>query len=92
VAGHAFRLIGQRTQLANMVRGHAAEFGLIVGKGMSNIAPLLSKIEQSTTIPAEVKAIALVGRQIDALDVQIVETDAKIAAAHRTNALSRAMR
>jgi transposase len=82
-------LIGQRTQLANMVRGHAAEFGLIVGKGMSNITPLLSKIEQSTTIPAEAKAmIALLGRQIDALDVQIADTDAKIATAHKANALS----
>ena len=50
-------LIGQRTQLANTLRGHAAEFGLIVAKGMSKITPLLSKIEQSTTVPAEAKAM-----------------------------------
>ena len=38
-------LIGQRTQLANTLRGHAAEFGVIASKGMSKIEPLRIAIE-----------------------------------------------
>jgi transposase len=34
-------LIGQRTALINTVRGHAAEFGVIAGKGAGKIVPLL---------------------------------------------------
>jgi Transposase/Transglycosylase SLT domain len=39
-------LIGQRTAPINTVRGHAAEFGIIAGKGAGKIVPLLSAIEQ----------------------------------------------
>jgi hypothetical protein len=57
-------LVGQRTQLANTLRGHAAEFGVIAGKGLSKIDPLLTAIEQQITIPPEAKhmAILLAGR------------------------------
>ena len=48
-------LIGQRTQLANSLRGHAAEFGVIAGKGIKRIAPLLDAIEAETAIPAEAR-------------------------------------
>ena len=37
------RLIRNRTQLANAIRGYAAEFGLIAAKGMSNIELLLER-------------------------------------------------
>jgi transposase len=39
-------LVGQRTSLINTLRGHAAEFGVIAGKGHSKIGPLLAAIEQ----------------------------------------------
>ena len=48
-------LIGQRTALINTVRGHAAEFGIIAGKGAGKIVPLLSAIEQDAAIPLEAK-------------------------------------
>jgi len=48
-------LIGQRTALINTVRGHAAEFGVIAGKGAGKIVPLLSAIEQEVAIPPEAK-------------------------------------
>ena len=35
------RLIRQRTQIANAIRGYAAEFGLVAAKGMCRIEPLL---------------------------------------------------
>ena len=41
-------LVGQRTQMTNTLRGHAAEFGVIAGKGLRQIGPLLAAIEQET--------------------------------------------
>jgi transposase len=48
-------LIGQRTPLGNTVRGYAAEFGIVAGKGISKIAPLLFAIEQEVANPPEAK-------------------------------------
>jgi hypothetical protein len=48
-------LVGQRTQLANSLRGHAAEFGVIAGKGIKRIHPLLEAIEADTAIPAKAR-------------------------------------
>src|SRR3954464_12947485 len=70
-------LIGQRTALINAVRGHAAEFGIIAGKGAGKIAPLLSAIEQEAAIPTEAREMfALLGQQIDEIDVRIKDVDA----------------
>ena len=38
------QLIARRTQLANMIRGYAAEFGLTAAKGLDKIEPLLARI------------------------------------------------
>ena len=82
-------LVGQRTQLANTLRGHAAEFGVVAAKGMSKIGPLLSAIEQETVIPSEARDMALLlGRQIEDLDTRIEEIDAKLTEAHKANAVS----
>jgi transposase len=35
------RLIRNRTQLANAIRGHAAEFGLTAARGIAHLVPLL---------------------------------------------------
>jgi transposase len=34
-------LVGQRTLMTNTLRGHAAEFGAIAGKGIGQVGPLL---------------------------------------------------
>ena len=82
-------LVGQRTLLVNTLRGHAAEFGVIAGKGLSKITPLLTAIEQEAAIPSEAKDMAaLLGRQIEDLDTRIKEIDAKLTAAHKANAVS----
>jgi transposase len=46
-------LVAQRTLLVNTLRGHATEFGVTAGKGLSKIGPLLAAIEQETAIPSE---------------------------------------
>ena len=42
VVGLRDRMIRNRTQLANAIRGYAAEFGLTAAKGMANLVPLLT--------------------------------------------------
>ena len=82
-------LVGQRTLLVNTLRGHAAEFGMIAGKGLSQVSPLLTAIERETTIPPEARDMAaLLGRQIEDLDTRIKELDAKLTAVHKANAVS----
>jgi transposase len=82
-------LIGQRTALINTVRGHAAEFGIIAGKGAGKIVPLLSVIEQEVAIPPGAREMfALLGQQIDAIDARIKDIDAKLIAAHKASGIS----
>src|SRR6202790_2215309 len=82
-------LVGQRTLLVNTLRGHAAEFGVIAAKGLRQVAPLLTAIEQETAIPPEAKDMAsLLGRQIEDLDARVKELDVKLATAHKANEVS----
>lgn len=82
-------LIGQRVALINTLRGHAAEFGIVVGKGAGKIALLLSAIEQEAAVPQEAREMfVLLGQQIDEIDTRIKEVDAKLNAAHKANELS----
>src|SRR5271154_4487651 len=46
------RLIRNRTQLANAIRGHAAEFGLIAATGKAHVVPLLARIQTDAGLPA----------------------------------------
>lgn len=45
------RLIRQRTQLINVIRGYAAEFGLIASTGLRRVGPLLDRIKTNETLP-----------------------------------------
>ncbi|MBB5539664.1 transposase [Rhizobium giardinii] len=49
LAGMRDRLIRNRTQLANSIRGYAAEFGLTAAKGICKIEPLLERIAADET-------------------------------------------
>jgi transposase len=82
-------LVGQRTLLVNSLRGHASEYGVIAGKGLGQVGPLLIAIEREAAIPCEAKDMAsLLGRQIEELDTRIKEIDLKLTAAHKANEVS----
>lgn len=82
-------LVKQRTQLVNALRGHAAEFGIVAAKGVSQITPLLEAIEVATAIPPDAKdMLALLGQEIEHLDARLNEMEVKLTAAHKANALS----
>ena len=79
-------LVGQRTALVNTLRGHATEFGVITGKGLSNIAALLEKIEAETAIPSAAReTMALLGEEIGRLDARLKEVNANIKRTHNAN-------
>jgi len=82
-------LVGQRTALINTVRGHAAEFGLVVAKGTARVEALFAAIEQQPDIPPEAKEMfTLFRQQIDDINVRIAQLDARLNASHKANPVS----
>jgi transposase len=84
------RLIRNRTQLANTIRGYAAEFGLTAAKGMAHLVPLLERIEADESLPALARELfAIQAKEYEQLQAQIDEIDAKLTAWHRADECSR---
>jgi transposase len=85
-------LVGQRTQLINALRGHAAEFGVIAGKGTANVAALLEKLSADEEVPPVAReTLAMLSTQIARLDAQLAEIDARLLREHKTNPVSLAL-
>jgi transposase len=83
-------LVRRRTQLANTIRGYAAEFGLIAAKGLCRIEPLLGRIAQDERCPALAKELfAAYGEDYAQLQARIAGIEGKLMALHRANAMSR---
>ena len=84
------RLVRNRTQLTNTIRGHAAEFGLVASKGRARIEPLLARIEADECLPALARELfAELAREYAELQGRIAEVDGKLRAWHRNNEMSR---
>ena len=73
-------LVGQRTQLVNALRGHLAEHGIILGKGIGHVGRLAARLDEAE-LPELVRQlgrlyldrIAQLGAEIDRLDDRIAE-------------------
>ena len=84
------RLIRNRTQLANAIRGYAAEFGVTAAKGVAHLAPLLGRIQSDESLPALARELfATQAKEYAQLQEQIDVVDAKLMAWHRTDERSR---
>jgi transposase len=84
------RLIRNRTQLANAIRGCAAEFGLTAARGMTHLVPLLERIQADETLPALARELfAMQDKEYALLQAQIDEVDARLMAWHRADECSR---
>lgn len=84
------RLIGRRTQLANTIRSHAAEFGLVAAKGLDKIALLLDRIRADDTLPGLARTLfAGMACEWAGLQEQIKAVEKTFMDWHRQNALSR---
>ena len=90
LAGMRERLVGQRTQLSNAIRGYAAEFGLIAAKGLDKIEPLLADIAADEALPVLARELfAMHGREYAQLQAELKAIEARLMAWHRANADSR---
>ena len=57
LAGLRERLVRQRTQLINTIRGYASEFGLVAAKGPAKVTTLLRRIEDDPAVPETARAL-----------------------------------
>ncbi len=57
------RLVDYHTQLGNVIRGHAAEFGLVAAKGPAHVAPLLARVAEDPKTPALARELFAMHRQ-----------------------------
>jgi transposase len=84
------RLIRNRTQLANAIRGYAAEFGLTAAKGMTHLIPLLERAQVDDSLPMLARELfAIQAKDYAQLQAQIDEVDAKLMVWHRADECSR---
>jgi len=86
------RLVRDRTQLTNAIRGHAAEFGLTAAKGLDKIEPLLERIAGDESVPRLARDLfADLGREYGQLRARLKRIDAELLAWHRSNPISRGL-
>jgi transposase len=73
--------VRQRTQIFNAIRGHLAEFGMVVAKGPFHVAKLVAAIEDSHAgVPPMVRPILrLLADQLRSLDERVVMLDRELA-------------
>ncbi len=84
------QMVRHRTQLANAIRGYAAEFGLTAAKGMAHLVPLLERIQTDESLPALARELfAAQAKEYEQLQMQIDEVDAQLMARHRADECSR---
>ena len=84
-------LVRQRTMLANALRGHLAEFGLIAAQGLHKVAGLIAVVrdDKDDRVPGMARQVlGLIAEQIDELERRIVAIEAQIMAWHQTNPIS----
>ncbi|UFZ08510.1 IS110 family transposase [Bradyrhizobium ontarionense] len=84
------QLVTRRTQLSNMIRGYAAEFGLTEARGLDKLASLLTRIEQDDSVPEMARELfAMQAREYAWVQEELKTIEAKLLAWHRANAMSR---
>jgi len=84
------RLIRNRTQLANGIRGYAAEFGLIAATGLCKIEPLLGRIAADENLPALARELfAVQAEEYALIQAELKVIEAKLTAWHRASSCSR---
>jgi transposase len=90
LTGMRERLVARRTQLANSIRGYAAEFGLTAPTGLGKITPLLAQIAADSTVPELARDLfAIYAAEFAQLQVELKTIDARLLAWHRADADSR---
>jgi transposase len=84
-------LVRQRTQIMNALRGHLAEFGIIVAKGPAHVPQLVQAVEdEAEPIPELARSILqLLIETLHRLDEQIASLDREVAQRAKENEMVR---
>src|SRR6516225_1792939 len=85
-------LVRQRTMLANALRGHMAELGIIAPQGIARVADLMAVLlgEDTTNVPALAReALRGLAAELEALDRRVKEIELAILTWHKDNEASR---
>jgi len=85
-------LVKQRTMLANAIRGHLGEFGLVVAQGLRNVSKLKLLLDSADpkTLPTYGKQVLeLLFEQIEAVNANILVLEKRIKQWHQESELSR---
>jgi len=83
------QFIGRRTQLANSIRGFAAEFGLVAPKGLSRLGDLLADIRADATIPDTARDMfETLARDYAHISTEVTKLDEKLLSFHRHSEMS----
>jgi transposase len=85
-------LVRQRTMLTNMIRGTAAEFGIVVPTGSQRVGGLREALQSAelNVLPDEARGtVQLLFAQLDDLGQRIETLEQRILAWHRANDVSR---
>ncbi|MEO0932005.1 MAG: IS110 family transposase [Pseudomonadota bacterium] len=86
LVGVRSRLLRARTQLANSIRGHAAEFGHTARQGLSHVTQLLSRLCEDAGVPALARRLfADLGEELADLNGRIDVIEAELKAWHRAD-------
>ena len=89
VLKHREMLVSQRTQAINALRGHAAEFGVVVAKGTCKVTALLAALAADNAISVAARAMfEQMGGHIETLDQRVAAVEAELAAMHKANPVS----
>jgi transposase len=84
------QLIVRRTQLSNMIRGYAAEFGVVAAKGLDKLEPLLARIAADDGVPPFAQELfTMLAEEYAELKARLRKIEMQLMAWHRQNALSR---
>jgi len=89
LVGMRERLVRKRTQLSNVIRGYAAEFGITASKGLIRIEDLLERVGNDKTLPALARELfALRDKEYTQLNAQLEKVEARLMAWHRADTCS----
>jgi transposase len=80
-------LVRQRTQMANALRGHATEMGLVAPKGERGLAKLRAEITEDASLPEAARsALQMLGNEVDRIEADLAEADKPLMAQHKADA------
>jgi transposase len=85
-------LIGQRTQLVNMIRAQLAEFGIALAKGIQHALKLVGQLLTGEVLdipPLARKVMRVLAEQLRDLQVRLAELDKELAAWFRSSPVAR---